>query len=115
MTPKQKRVLDFIAKFIGECGISPTMQEIADEVGFCNKSGAHLIVQRLKRDGHVVSDGRRPRSMRLAEPTDDPNRIAFVQAAKTYVMARRAGVDAEPAFSAMDAAYSRIEEGGHDV
>lgn len=54
MTPKERRVLDYIEAFLTENRIAPSMQEIADHMGLASKAGAHRMVKSLLRAGKLV-------------------------------------------------------------
>lgn len=55
LTPKQKRVLDFIETFIAEKGYSPSQREIADHLGVRSLGTVQIYLARLKAQGRVVS------------------------------------------------------------
>lgn len=57
MTPKQKKVLDWIKAFIDENGFSPSYDEIADAVGIASRSGAHRTVKILIKTGYLRQNG----------------------------------------------------------
>lgn len=67
MTPKQKRVLDFVTGYVRERGYSPTYREI--------KSGTGLSIQTVQGAiGRLVDEGklrRLPRRARSVEPVGD--------------------------------------------
>jgi SOS-response transcriptional repressor LexA len=53
MTPKQKRILDFIRKFIAEKGYSPSYAEIGAALGYSSLATVFVHVQRLLKRGHL--------------------------------------------------------------
>jgi SOS-response transcriptional repressor LexA len=55
MSPRQRRVLEFVAKFIDKTGFSPTLQEIAIGVGISARSKGAIctILKRLETEGYV--------------------------------------------------------------
>jgi repressor LexA len=67
MTPKQKKVLEFIRRFIRERGYSPTLQEIAEEMRVC-KITARQYIQALQRQGIVSSPKHGRRSIEVIMP-----------------------------------------------
>lgn len=76
MTPQQRKALDFIERFYGERRYSPSLQEVADHLGLCSKSGAHRLVKGLIRSGNLVQTfaGRRnivPGCFHLSELTTE--------------------------------------------
>lgn len=54
MTPHEKQLLEFIRERIDATGIAPTYQEMADHLGLKSKSGAHVRVESLIRQGRLV-------------------------------------------------------------
>lgn len=64
MTPRQKRLLDFIRRFVAEHGLSPTYAQMQAELGLSSKSGAHRLVELLVEEGKLV---RRPGRVRGIE------------------------------------------------
>lgn len=66
MTQREAQCLDFIRKRIEATGVSPSYQEICDELGLKSRGLVFSIVQRLLADGLLESRGRgRNRSLRL--------------------------------------------------
>mgnify|MGYP003117744978 CR=1 FL=1 len=53
MTHLQLAVLSHIENYLDTHGVSPTYQEITDEVGLSSKSHAHKIVKKLYVLGYV--------------------------------------------------------------
>lgn len=49
-TPKQKKVLDFIKKYLAKNGYAPTLQEMADDYG-CTIVTVHQFLKSLERRG----------------------------------------------------------------
>lgn len=67
MTPKQRSVYDFVVKFRAEKGMSPTMQEMSDELSMC-KATIHEHLKALVRKGRVTFV---PRASRSIEPVGE--------------------------------------------
>jgi len=67
MTPKQKRVLDFIKSYWDANGYAPSYREIMDGVGM--KSMAHIsgMIRQLSERGFIVKMPGRARSIRVTE------------------------------------------------
>ncbi len=65
MTQTQARVLEFIRKFIGENGYSPSISEIAKGVGSYNGT-IHTALKRLGERGYLQK-GRGWRNIRVIE------------------------------------------------
>jgi len=61
---KEKKVFDFIKKKLGE-GISPSVREIMDEMGFKSTSTAHRYIASLVKEGVIEKTGNKNRSLRL--------------------------------------------------
>ena len=53
MTPKQKKVLDFISRYRERQGYQPTQQEIAHGCGFESLGTVQHYLRVLERDGHL--------------------------------------------------------------
>ena len=54
MTPKQKKVLDFIMHYSEREGYQPSQQEIASGCGFDSLGTVQHYLRVLERDGHRV-------------------------------------------------------------
>jgi SOS-response transcriptional repressor LexA len=65
MTPKQRRTLDFVAAFIDEHGFSPTLDEIAIELGLRSKSGVSRILEALQAQALIETTPGRARSIKI--------------------------------------------------
>lgn len=64
MTPRQRKVLEFVAKFIDTAGFSPSLEEISIGVGNSARSKGAIctILKRLETEGYLTratSAGRR--------------------------------------------------------
>jgi len=64
LTDRQKEVLSFIAKHIGENSYPPSIREIAEHFGISMK-GAHDHVAALRRKNCLEQNGRCPRTLKL--------------------------------------------------
>lgn len=53
LTEKQKRILDLIAKKVKEVGFPPTLQELADELGFKSKNASYKHLEALEKKGFI--------------------------------------------------------------
>ena len=67
MTFKQKQFLDFIKKFIGEFGYSPSYDEIKDELGLKSKSNINSLIIALDRQGYLKLHHGRARGIELVQ------------------------------------------------
>lgn len=67
-TPRQRRILDFIARTVRERGYPPTVREIGEAVGLTSSSSVHAQLENLERLGLLRRDPTKPRAIGLAEP-----------------------------------------------
>ena len=65
LTQRQSEVLEYIAGYWRENGMSPTYQEIADHFGMASKFGVVRHIEALVQKGHVQRSGSTARSFRL--------------------------------------------------
>jgi repressor LexA len=68
MTPKQKKVLDFIMRFNELQGYQPSQQEIAKGCGFESLGTVQHYLRLLERDGHLSRQWNARRGLQLAAP-----------------------------------------------
>ena len=66
MTPKQKKVLDFIMQFKERNGYQPSQQEIAKGCGFESLGTVQHYLRLLERDGHLSRQWNARRGLQLA-------------------------------------------------
>jgi repressor LexA len=67
MTPRQRRILDFIGETVRERGYPPTVREIGEAVGLTSSSSVHSQLATLERRGLIKKDPSKPRAI-VAEP-----------------------------------------------
>lgn len=67
MTPKQKKVLDFITLYQQRKGHQPSQQEIADGCGFASLGTVQHYLKVLERDGHLSRQWNAKRGLLLTE------------------------------------------------
>ncbi|GAW67794.1 lexA family transcriptional regulator [Geoanaerobacter pelophilus] len=72
MTPKQKRVLDFILSFVEHHGFQPSQQEIASGCGFVSLGTVQHYLRALEKDGHLTRQWNAKRGLQLAIPPCPP-------------------------------------------
>lgn len=65
LTPKQKKVLDFIRSFSSRAGYAPSQQEIAAAFGFRSLGTVQNYLVRLERQGFLARDWNARRGMRV--------------------------------------------------
>ena len=71
VTPRQQRILDFIAETVRDRGYPPTVREIGEAVGLTSSSSVHAQLANLERMGLLHKDPTKPRAMALSEPRAD--------------------------------------------
>jgi repressor LexA len=67
-TPRQQRILSFIAETVRDRGFPPTVREIGEAVGLTSSSSVHAQLENLERKGLLHKDATKPRAMTLSEP-----------------------------------------------
>lgn len=75
MTPKQKKVLDFILGFKERQGFQPSQQEIAQGCGFESLGTVQHYLRLLERDGHLSRQRNAKRGLQFAAPEAAPSRF----------------------------------------
>lgn len=68
LTPRQQRILEFIARTVRERGYPPTVREIGEAVGLTSSSSVHAQLANLERRGLLHKDPTKPRAMALDTP-----------------------------------------------
>jgi len=66
MTPRQRRILDYIRRMIHDRGYPPTVREIGEAVGLTSSSSVHAQLANLQRKGMLKKDASRPRAIEIA-------------------------------------------------
>ena len=56
ITPRQQRIVDFIAETVRERGYPPTVREIGEAVGLTSSSSVHAQLANLERAGLLQKD-----------------------------------------------------------
>jgi len=65
VTPRQRRILDYIKATVRERGYPPTVREIGEAVGLNSSSSVHAQLANLERRGFLRRDPSKPRAMEL--------------------------------------------------
>ena len=65
LTPKQKRLFDFIADFIEREGRSPTFDVMREHIGLASNSGVSTILDSLEERGFVARRHHKHRNVRV--------------------------------------------------
>ncbi|HZD17446.1 MAG TPA: transcriptional repressor LexA [Actinomycetota bacterium] len=68
LTPRQRRIVEFISHTVRERGYPPTVREIGEAVGLTSSSSVHAQLANLERRGLLTKDPTKPRAMTLSEP-----------------------------------------------
>ena len=71
ITEKDYEIMDFIYECITENGFPPTVREICRAVGLNSTATVHARLQKLEREGYIVHDSSKNRSMRLINYKSD--------------------------------------------
>ena len=75
ITPRQRRILEFIADTVREQGYPPTVREIGEAVGLTSSSSVHSQLENLERKGWLRKDPTKPRAIRLADERSRPEAV----------------------------------------
>lgn len=73
ITPRQRRILEYIRKTVQDRGYPPTVREIGEAVGLTSSSSVHAQLANLQRRGVLRRDPAKPRAIELAEPRPAPS------------------------------------------
>lgn len=68
LTRQQKKLLDFLAYYIGEYGIAPSYDEMKAHMGLGSKSGVHHLIVALEERGHIRRLAFRSRAIEICAP-----------------------------------------------
>ena len=67
LTPRQREVYDFVARFIDERGFAPTMGEIGDELGLRSPATVHQLLSVLESEGLIRRVPHASRAIEIVE------------------------------------------------
>lgn len=70
LSPRQRTILETIARAIADRGYPPTMREIGDAVGLTSPSSVSHQLHALERKGYLRRDPKRPRAMEIVLPDE---------------------------------------------
>ncbi|MBI4259761.1 MAG: repressor LexA, partial [Actinobacteria bacterium] len=68
LTPRQRRIVEFIRSTVRERGYPPTVREIGEAVGLTSSSSVHSQLANLERKGLLHKDPAKPRALSMASP-----------------------------------------------
>lgn len=74
LTPRQRRILDYIRTTVAERGYPPTVREIGEAVGLTSSSSVHGQLANLERKGLLRKDPTKPRALTMSPREADPER-----------------------------------------
>ena len=66
ITPRQRRILEYIRRTVHDRGYPPTVREIGEAVGLNSSSSVHAQLANLQRKGMLRKDASRPRAIEIA-------------------------------------------------
>lgn len=69
LSPKRKRILDFIASFVSRKGYAPSVRDIVNGCDISSASVAQYHLNVLKRQGYIHRDPEIPRSISISRVT----------------------------------------------
>ena len=72
LSTRQKKILDFIEKFINEHGYPPTIREIGEAVGIASTSVVNYNLNKLVERGYIEREPEVSRGLRLASFNGSP-------------------------------------------
>lgn len=68
LTPRQKKVLDFLIERVRRKGYPPTIREIADHIGITGPKGAKKFLDILERKGYISRLSKGSRAIEILRP-----------------------------------------------
>ena len=78
LTPRQRRILEYIRSTVAERGYPPTVREIGEAVGLTSSSSVHAQLANLERKGVLRKDPTKPRALSMAPAEGAPPRAGGV-------------------------------------
>lgn len=76
MTHLERQLLRFIEQYLADHdGVAPTLAEMATAVGVASKSGAHRLLESLKRQQLIRREPNQTRAVRLMRPAVDLSKV----------------------------------------
>jgi repressor LexA len=70
LTPRQRRILEFIRAAVERNGYPPSVREIGEAVGLVSPSSVAYQLKELEKKGYLRRDPNRPRAVDVRPPTD---------------------------------------------
>jgi SOS-response transcriptional repressor LexA len=85
LTPKQKRLLDFIADSIKRDGFAPTFAEMQASQKLSSKSQVHYLLTKLEQRGYISRLANMERAIQVLRRPGELTEAAFIAAARGYL------------------------------
>lgn len=70
LTPKQKKIAEFISAYVARHGFSPSLEEIAEKFDLKAISTVHEHIENIKQKGYLWKNSSQPRSITPMEKTE---------------------------------------------
>jgi repressor LexA len=70
LTPRQRKVLEVIRKWVKDSGYPPSVREIGDAVGLTSTSSVHHQLRALEKKGYLRRDPNRTRAVDVRSPDE---------------------------------------------
>ncbi|MDO5626717.1 MAG: transcriptional repressor LexA [Mobilicoccus sp.] len=80
LTPRQRKVLEFIRACVDARGYPPSLREIGEAVGLTSPSSVAHQLSALERKGYLRKDPNRPRALEIVAPPPGADAAAIAQA-----------------------------------
>lgn len=77
MSEKEKRILEFLRRFIHQHGYPPSVREIGGAVGLKSPSTVHGYLVRLEEMGLIRRDPAKPRALEVLHGSTAPKRMVY--------------------------------------
>ena len=75
LTPRQRKVLEFIRESVERRGFPPTIREIGDAVGLASTSSVSYQLITLQKKGFLRRDATKPRAVDVRLPSEMPGEL----------------------------------------
>jgi repressor LexA len=89
LTPRQRRILDYIRETVERRGYPPTVREIGEAVGLVSPSSVAYQMGVLQKKGYLRKDPNRPRAVDVRPPSElaieDEEAVRAARPAPAYV------------------------------
>lgn len=102
MTPAQAELLDFLRGWFATCDVSPSFGDIQGATGMKSRSAVFSPLNELERQGYIVRDKGRARSIRMAT-RDETCTMALGALRQSILTVDRGGVEVAVYFRTMEA------------